>query len=211
MFTGLVETKGKINEITRRGDYKILVVASSIDTGEIVIGESIACDGACLTVVKIGRDSFSVEASAETMERTKVGQYARGSVINLERAVRMGDRLGGHLVSGHVDDVGKVEHVRRVGRSIELAITFDRKHDPLVIDKGSIAIDGVSLTVNSVQPGRLVVNLIPHTSGATTLADLRAGESVNLEFDMIGKYILKSGRSLKAPALTKKKLFESGW
>lgn len=211
MFTGLVETKGRITNVTRRGDYKLLVVASTIDTGEIVMGESIACDGACLTVVKIARDSFSVEASAETQARTKIGQYVRGSLINLERAVRMGARLGGHLVSGHVDDVGRVEHARRIGGSIELAITFDRKHDPLVIEKGSIAIDGVSLTVNRAQPGRLSVNLIPHTLGATTLADLRPGERVNLEFDMIGKYILKSGRSLKPSALTKEKLIESGW
>lgn len=211
MFTGLVETKGKIEKVTRRGDYRILVVASTIDSDEIVMGESIACDGACLTVVKIARDSFSVEASAETQARTKVGQYRRGSMINLERAVRMGARLGGHLVSGHVDDVGKVEHARRAGGSIELAVTFNRQHDPLVISKGSIAIDGVSLTVNTVQPGRLSVNLIPHTMSATTLADLRPGERVNLEFDMIGKYILKSGRSLKPSALTKEKLIESGW
>lgn len=211
MFTGLVETKGKIKEIRRRGDYKVLVVASTIDSDEMVMGESIACDGACLTVVKITRDSFSVEASAETQERTKIGQYARGSMINLERAVRMGDRLGGHMVSGHVDDVGRVEYARPTGGSIELAVTFDRKHDPLVIEKGSVAIDGVSLTVNTVQPGRLSVNLIPHTSGATTLADLRPGERVNLEFDMIGKYVLKSGRSLEPSALTKEKLIESGW
>lgn len=211
MFTGLVETKGRITNVARRGDYKLLVVASTIDTGEIVMGESIACDGACLTVIKIARDSFSVEVSAETQVRTKIGQYVRGSVINLERAVRMGARLGGHLVSGHVDDVGRVEHARRTGGSIELAITFDRKHDPLVIEKGSIAIDGVSLTVNTAQPGRLSVNLIPLTLGATTLADLRPGERVNLEFDMIGKYILKSGRSLKPSALTKEKLIESGW
>ena len=211
MFTGLVETKGKINEITRRGDYRVLVVTSTIDTGEIIMGESIACDGACLTVVKIARDSFSVEASAETQVRTKVGQYQRGSVINLERAVRMGARLGGHLVSGHVDDVGRVEYARRTGGSIELAVTFDGKHDLLVIEKGSIAIDGVSLTVNTEQPGRLSVNLIPHTVSATTLVDLRPGDRVNLEFDMIGKYIWKSDRSLKPSALTKEKLIESGW
>jgi riboflavin synthase len=211
MFTGLIETKGEINKVTRRGDYKILVVTSAIDTDEIVMGESIACDGACLTVVKIDRDSFNVEASGETLARTKVGQYARGSVINLERAVRVGDRLGGHLVSGHIDDIGRVERVRNVGGSIELVVTFDRKHDSLVIEKGSIAIDGVSLTVNTVQPGRLGVNLIPHTVGATTLEDLRGGDSVNLEFDMIGKYILKSGLSSKSSTLTKEKLIESGW
>lgn len=211
MFTGLVETKGKIENVTRRGDYKIIVVASTIDTGEIVLGESIACDGACLTVVKIVRDSFSVEASGETQARTKIGQYKRGGWINLERAVKMGDRLGGHLVSGHIDDAGRVEHARHAGESIELAVTFDRKFDPLVIEKGSIAIDGVSLTVNSVQPGRLNVNLIPHTIGATTLIDLRPGDLVNLEFDMIGKYILKSGGSPRPSALTKEKLIESGW
>ncbi|MDH3939260.1 MAG: riboflavin synthase, partial [candidate division Zixibacteria bacterium] len=182
MFTGLIESKGTVQKITSRGDYKVLVISSTIDTDQIVMGESIACDGACLTVVHIERDSFGVEASTETQTRTKAEQYVRGTVINLERAVRMGDRLGGHLVTGHIDDVGRVEHVRSAGRSIELAVTFDRKYDPLVIEKGSIAIDGVSLTVNTAQPGRLSVNLIPHTIGATTLEELRTGDRVNLEF-----------------------------
>ena len=211
MFTGLIETTGKIEKVTQRDDYKVLVVTSTIDTSEISMGESIACDGACLTVVRITGDSFSVEASAETQARTKIGEYIRGNIINLERALRMGARLGGHLVSGHIDDIGRVEHVRSTGGSIELAVTFERKHDPLVIEKGSIAIDGVSLTVNTVQSGLLSVNLIPHTMGATTFVNLRPGDRVNLEFDMIGKYVLKSGRSPKSSALTKEKLIESGW
>ncbi len=211
MFTGLIEATGEIRNISRRYDYRVLAIASSIDAASISLGESIACDGACLTVTKVTGDLFVVEASPETVTRTILGEYKRGTLVNLERALQMGDRLGGHLVSGHVDDIGTVDYARRVGESIELAVTFDRRYDSLVIEKGSIAINGVSLTVNAVGDGRLCVNLIPHTVGATTVDRLRPGNKVNLEFDMIGKYILKSGRANLSSGLTKDKLIESGW
>ncbi len=211
MFTGLIETTGRILEINRRNDYRILRINSDIDTSELTIGESVACDGACLTVVKIDHDSFWVEASTETQRRTRLGGYQTGSVVNLERALKVGDRMGGHIVSGHVDDVGKLTRIQKTGDSVELTIGFDPRFDPLVIEKGSIAVDGVSLTVNSVESGALTVNLIPHTLSATNLLKLKPHNSVNLEFDMIGKYILKSGRLPKSEGLTKEKLFESGW
>jgi len=211
MFTGLIESVGEVKDVSRRGDYRVLTITSSIDPGEIELGESIACDGACLTVTEVGKEHFVVEASPETVARSIVGDYRTGRRINLERAMRMGDRLGGHLVSGHVDDIGVVDFARRVGESISLAVRFERRHDPLVIEKGSIAVNGVSLTINDLRTGWLAVNLIPHTMGATTFESLGAGDKVNLEFDMIGKYILKSGRVGQSSGLTKDKLIESGW
>jgi riboflavin synthase len=187
-------------------------IASELPGAEITVGESIACDGACLTVTDIGSATFTVEASQETAARTIVGTYQSGSRLNLERAMRVGDRLGGHLVAGHVDDVGVVDYARDVGESIEVAVTFDRKFDPLVIDKGSIAINGVSLTVNRQREGWLSVNIIPHTAVATTIAAWRSGARVNLEFDMIGKYILKSQMTQQHKgSVTVDKLLNSGW
>lgn len=211
MFTGLIETVGTLRDLRARDNYLVFTIESSLPSRELRIGESIACDGACLTVVGIGDGSFTVEGSQETVARTIAGAYAPGSLINLERALQVGSRLGGHMVSGHVDDTGIVEHLRPVGESLELALHFDPEFDPLVIEKGSIAINGVSLTVNQTRPGRLSVNLIPHTANATTLRDLTPGRRVNLEFDLIGKYVLKAAGHTGRKGLTIDKLLESGW
>ena len=211
MFTGLVETTGTVREIRRRGDYRVLSIAAATDGEPFSSGESIACDGVCLTVVSSADGSFVAEASGETAGRTTVGNYRAGSVVNVERAVKAGGRLGGHLVSGHIDDVGVVDHLRPAGESLVLAVRFAQRFDPLVIEKGSVAINGVSLTVNDVRPGWMSVNLIPHTAGATTLGSLTASDKVNLEFDMIGKYVLKATNAQGAESLTMKKLRESGW
>jgi riboflavin synthase len=152
-----------------------------------------------------------VEASAETAARTTVGGYRTGSRVNLERALKVGDRLGGHIVTGHVDEVGTVSSVRTVGRSLELAVGFDRARDRLVIEKGSVALNGVSLTVNRVRSGWLSVNVIPHTAAETTIRDLREGDGINVEFDCVGKYILRSQGMHSGAPLTVKKLRESGW
>lgn len=178
---------------------------------ELQIGESISCDGVCLTVVGVGKNSFSVDVSPESVSCSIAGGYKIGSLINLERALKLGDRLGGHQVSGHVDDVGSVTEIKPVGKSIELAVSFDKKYDALVIEKGSIAINGVSLTVNKTQPGTLAINLIPHSAAMTTLASLKRGARVNLEFDLVGKYIVKFNRLKESPGLTRQKLIESGW
>lgn len=212
MFTGLIETVGAVEAIHSRGNYLVMKIASSLPGKEITVGESIACDGACLTVTEVGARTFTVEASQETVARTIVGDYRSGSRLNLERAMRVGDRLGGHLVAGHVDDVGVIEYARDVGESIEVAVTFDREFDPLVIDKGSIAINGISLTINRAREGWLSVNIIPHTAAATTIPDWKPGARVNLEFDMIGKYILKSQMTHQHKgSVTVDKLLNSGW
>jgi riboflavin synthase len=211
MFTGLIETVGTIKQIRKRGNYHILAIASTFTDDAITPGESIACDGACLTVVSIEHDSFVVEASQETVQRTILNAYAVGSHVNLERALKAGSRLGGHFVTGHIDDTGIVDNVRRAGESFELAITFDRKYDNLVVEKGSIAVNGVSLTVNETRTGWFNVNLIPFTVKETTLGQLKIGDTVNLEFDMIGKYVLKMNTITTHNTLTKEKLIESGW
>jgi riboflavin synthase len=211
MFTGLIEATGVISRLRTRSNYRILTIASELTGKGLAPGESISCDGACLTVVSAGKDSFEVEASQETLRRTIAGAYTAGTRINLERALQVGSRLGGHFVSGHIDDTGTVDYVRSVGESRELAVRYDGRFDRLVVDKGSIAINGVSLTVNATRPGRFTVNLVPYTVNRTTLGSLKAGDGVNLEFDLIGKYILKLHGAGAASKLTREKLIESGW
>ncbi len=211
MFTGLTETIGTVKDVRRRGNYRILSIASTLADDNLIEGESIACDGACLTVVSVDKSSFVVEASQETARKTILNSYTIGFKINLERALKVGDRLGGHFVSGHVDDTGVVEYIQPVEESLELAIRYDSNYDNLVIEKGSIAVNGVSLTINNSRSGWFNVNLIPFTVKETTLGLLKAGDSVNLEFDMIGKYVLRMKENSSRNILTKEKLLESGW
>ena len=209
MFTGLIETIGAVRSVSRRGNYRVLTIGASFGDDPLSTGESIACDGVCLTVVTFDGAGFTAEASQETAQRSIVGGYRVGSRVNLERALRVGARLGGHFVSGHVDDIGRVDYLKPVGQSLELALSFDARHDRLVIEKGSLAVNGVSLTINAVRPGWCCLNLIPHTASVTTLGRLISGDSVNLEFDLIGKYVLKMQGG--GGSLTKEKLIESGW
>jgi len=154
---------------------------------------------------------FTVEASQETTARTILSGYRVGDRINLERALRADSRLGGHFVSGHVDDVGQVNSVVPVGESIEIGMGFDPEFDRLVVEKGSIAVSGISLTVNRVQSGWFSVNIIPYTQKDTTITQFRPGSRVNLEFDLIGKYVIKMQSSRSESGLTKSKLIDSGW
>ncbi len=211
MFTGLIETVGKLSAVSSRGNYVVLTVASEIPSAEIEIGESIACDGACLTVVSKTDDQFTVEASQETAEHTILGTYKVGAKLNLERALRVGSRLGGHFVSGHIDCAGSVDYLKPIGESLELAIKHDAEYDQLVIEKGSIAINGVSLTVNKCRSGWFSVNLIPHTAGETTLNAVRSGTAINLEFDLIGKYVSKMKQAGSKTGVTVDSIIESGW
>lgn len=211
MFTGLIEAVGPVRKLDRRNNYRVMTVDFATAADDLRIGESIACDGACLTVVSFDKRSFVVEASQETIAGTILPGYTIGSQINLERAMKLGDRLGGHLVSGHIDDIAQVDTVKRIGESWELAVKFDSRHDSLVVTKGSIAVNGVSLTVNDTGPGRFTVNIIPQTYKMTNLGLLKTGDKVNLEFDLLGKYILKIMKSNVTTGLTIDKLRQSGW
>lgn len=211
MFTGLIETTGKVSNLSSNENYRVLTVGVEPTFGPLTIGESISCDGACLTVIDHTGNSFVVEASQETLARTTLGQVRVGSTINLERALKVGDRLGGHFVTGHIDTIGEVVSVRPVGQSVEINIGFDSKFATLVVDKGSVALNGISLTVNTCTNERLSVNIIPHTLKATTLGNLSAGDKVNIEFDLLGKYILRASGTSQSGGLTIQQLLASGW
>lgn len=199
MFTGLIQDVGSVISIAR-GPMTRIAVATGLPAEGLDLGESIALDGACLTVVSRSRGCFEVEASPETLRRTTIGTWAPGIKVNLERALRLSDRLGGHLVLGHVDAVSKIASRSAEGGSIVLAFALDRALAPLVIEKGSIAVDGVSLTVNAVDACSFRVQLIPETQGRTTLVHKPVGADVNLETDVIGKYVARLVRK-SAPGL----------
>lgn len=188
MFTGIIETIGTVEgiEIGRGGGALTISVPFA---RALVRGESVAVSGVCLTVVKRGARSFRVEVSPETLRRTTLGRLLRGDTVNLERAARLGDRLGGHLVSGHVDGVGRLAASRREGNARVLEIDVPLSLRRYLIPKGSVALDGISLTVNAVRGRRFSVAIIPHTAEATTIGGKKAGDQFNLEVDLIGKYI----------------------
>lgn len=193
MFTGIVTDIGTITTAEQRGDLR-LVIQCGYDMGGVDLGASIACSGCCLTVVDKGADWFAVDASAETVSKTASGMWTQGRRLNLERALKVGDELGGHIVTGHVDGVGEVLSVEPVGDSHKVTIAAPATLAPYIAEKGSITVDGVSLTVNSVtdaSDGRahFTLNIIPHTWDVTTLAELSAGRAVNLEIDILARYL----------------------
>ncbi|HEY3452219.1 MAG TPA: riboflavin synthase [Myxococcales bacterium] len=190
MFTGLVQDLGTVASLAR-GPMTRVAVSTALPAHEFALGESIALDGACLTVVSRTQGRFEVEASPETLRRTTLGSWAPGTRVNLERALQLSDRLGGHLVLGHVDAVSRVLSRRTEGGSQVLEFALERALAPFLIEKGSIAVDGVSLTVNSVGEDRFAVQLIPETQRRTTLSDKGVGAPVNLETDVLGKYVAR--------------------
>jgi len=190
MFTGLIEATGSLTRVERRGPGVTLTLrAPHTMVSELTLGESVAVDGACLTVTRYGGDAFTVDASSETMDRTTLGLRKVGDEVHLERALRLGDRLGGHWVSGHIDDTGALRSVKPLGEAREL--WFDAPPSVLryVVEKGSIAIDGASLTVNQLDATGFSVVLIPHSQGLLHLSERSPGARVNLEADIIGKYV----------------------
>ncbi|MGH7800711.1 MAG: riboflavin synthase [Thermodesulfobacteriota bacterium] len=192
MFTGIVEDVGTVEGLKPKAkEVLIRINAKNIDVSEIKNGESISVNGACLTVISIKNKTFTVEASHETLRRTTLSKLRVGSYVNLERSLRLGDRLGGHIVNGHVDGVGNVESIKRHGKSLEFWFSIPKGHSKYIVEKGSIAVDGVSLTINVVNGGRFSVNIIPYTQEATIFTNLKPGDSVNIEFDIIGKYVEK--------------------
>ncbi len=191
MFTGLVSDIGEIRALRRAGENWTVEIGTSYDTDSLELGESIAVDGACLTVTTIESDSFTVDASPETLRRTTLGDRKVNDAVHLERALRVGDRLGGHLVLGHVDAVGTVRAQSREKNAWILEIEAPSEVSQYLIDKGSVTVDGVSLTVNSVDGNRFGLAIIPYTAEKTTLANYRVGRRVNLEADVLGKYVKK--------------------
>lgn len=191
MFTGLVEELGVLRRLIRGADSAHLHISAAKVLDGISIGDSIAVNGVCLTVVDYDRDSFTADVMAETLARTNLGGLTPGRRVNLERALRLGGRLGGHLVSGHIDGVGTI--VRREDRDIAVLVTIAAPPAVMryIVKKGSVAVDGISLTVVETDAGSFQVSLIPHTARSTTLGYKRNGDTVNLEGDMIGKYVEK--------------------
>ncbi len=189
MFTGLIEGTGTLLRTERHGPDARMVISPDFQLDRPVLGESIAVDGACLTVIDFDPASFGADVSAETLARTTLGRKVSGNKLNLERALKIGDRLGGHLVTGHIDGIAVLKERKPVGRSLRLSFEMAPEMIRFVIEKGSIAVNGISLTVNGVSNTGFEVNIVPHTASMTTLADLRIGAEVNIETDLIGKYV----------------------
>ena len=192
MFTGIVEDVGSVLFVERKSaDALFAIGVDKIPAERIGAGESIAVNGVCLTAVAVGERDFSAQVSRETLSRTSLSGLRAGSGVNLERSLRAGDRMGGHIVTGHVDGVGTVRSRTPVGESAVFSFSIPRELSRYVVEKGSIAVDGVSLTVNSAGREEFSVNVIPHTLRETVFSGLRAGAKVNLECDIIGKYVEK--------------------
>ena len=190
MFTGIVTDMGRVREVVPKGDTRF-VIETNYDMDGIGIGASIACDGACLTVVEKGPDWFAVTASAETLARATLSEWAVDRRINLERPLRVGDELGGHIVTGHVDCLVEVVEMRAEGDSVRYLFQVPDEFAPYVASKGSVALSGVSLTVNEVEGTRFGVNVIPHTRAVTTFGDCRVGQRLNMEIDILARYVAR--------------------
>jgi len=189
MFTGLIEAVGKVTGVERHGAAARLTVEAPFPPAEIHMGDSIAVNGVCLTVVGNGGGTFAFDVSPETIDRTAFRRLKSGSRVNLERALRLSDRLGGHLVTGHADFVAVVTERREASGNIMFSFRIPREFSRYLVEKGSVAIDGISLTVNKVADEGFAVNVIPHTAMNTTLQEKRPGAEVNIETDIIGKYL----------------------
>jgi riboflavin synthase len=200
MFTGIVTDVGELTSVTpggQKGDRRF-VIRTRHDMAPIQMGASIACSGCCLTVVEKGQDWFAVEASGETLDKTHLGDWKAGHRLNLELSLKLGDELGGHLVYGHVDGVGTIVSMTPEGGSVRFVFEAPPDLARFIAAKGSIAVDGISLTVNEVKGDRFGVNVISHTQAVTTLGQARAGQRVNLEVDMLARYVqrlLEHGKS----------------
>lgn len=189
MFTGLIEDVGKLHSREIRKGSGRLVLSTRLPVREIAIGSSVAVNGACLTVVDKGRGRFTVDVSSETLSRTNLKDTAPGSLVNLERPLRLSDRLGGHLVTGHVDGTGIIEEIERRGQFTSIVCGIPASLDPLLVPKGSVAMDGISLTINECEKRCFSVAIIPFTLKHTNLQQRRVGDKVNVEADIIGKYV----------------------
>ncbi len=190
MFTGLIEEVGKLKNIQSKvGGLEITVEAEKV-LEDSKVGDSIAINGICLTITEIGENQFKFDVSQETINRSNIKYLKIGDYLNLERALRLSDRLGGHIVQGHVDTTGRIHSIIQKGEHTEFQISFPEEYKKLVIPKGSIAIDGISLTINEIKGNIISLNIIPHTIQSTNLQFRKQNDIVNIEFDILGKYVL---------------------
>ncbi|MDO9514847.1 MAG: riboflavin synthase [Syntrophales bacterium] len=189
MFTGIVNSAGTVKDVARRGEDALLAISTSMGLDDVKIGDSIAVNGACLTVVAVAKDSFSADVSAETLAKTTLKWLKIGDKVNLERALTLNTPLGGHFVLGHVDCVGDIRERKERSNSIIFGVEIGEETGRYIVQKGSIALDGISLTVNQYEKNRFYVNIIPHTARETTLGFKKAGDRVNVETDILGKYV----------------------
>jgi riboflavin synthase len=195
MFTGIVTDIGTVTKVEKPGDTRV-TIATVYDTSAIDLGASIACSGACMTVVATAPGSFTIDVSGESVACTASGKWEEGARLNLERALKLGDELGGHIVTGHVDGVGRVVSVSEVGGSHSVRIRVDAEIAPYMAQKGSVTVDGVSLTVNDVEDAPdgssiFALNIIPHTWEVTALSSLKPGSEVNIEIDVLARYLAR--------------------
>ena len=214
MFTGLIEDLGTLREIRTGADQARLTVATGLPMKELTLGESIAVNGVCLTVTSFGDGAFSADVSPETMGCTTLGHLARGARVNLERALRLSDRLGGHLVTGHIDGQGRIIERRKDGNAWRFKFQTDAAVSSFLVAKGSVTIDGISLTVNDVSDDIFSLAIIPLTLSKTTLQDRNIGDDVNVETDLIGKYVarfLQDGSTAKPQGVTMDLLAKNGF
>jgi riboflavin synthase len=190
MFTGIIEAVGTLVVMQSKGaDVSVRVRSGKLDLSDVKLGDSIATNGVCLTVVELPGDGYVADVSGETIARTGFADYQAGQLVNLEKALMPTSRLGGHLVSGHVDGVGKIVAVKPLGRAVEYWVEAPRELARYIAEKGSITVDGISLTVNSVEGAKFRLTIVPHTSGETTVGEWKVGRRVNLEVDVIARYL----------------------
>jgi len=212
MFTGLIEDTGRVSAFTRRGEAGLLAVEFPLSMAEINIGDSVAVNGACLTVTEIKGQVTTFDVSPESIARTTIGRLHSGSRVNLERALRLGDRFGGHIVSGHIDCCGRLARIENRSGNHQLHFSLPLEHLRYLVEKGSVAIDGISLTLNSLSQEGFSVNIIPHTIANTTLEHIRSGDEVNIETDIIGKYVERLVQPWKTGGgLSMRTLVENGF
>jgi riboflavin synthase len=212
MFTGLIEVTGRITAIDRRGAAAVLTMTTTLPVSEIAIGDSVAVNGACLTVTALSGKTLTFDVSPETIASTTIGSLRSGISVNLERALRLGDRMGGHIVTGHIDCIGRLSRSSETSGNQVLEFTLPPENTRYLITKGSVAINGISLTINSITRNGFSVNIIPLTQVATTLSGLKVGDEVNIETDIIGKYVERLIQPWKTGGgLSMKALAENGF
>ncbi len=190
MFTGIITDIGTVRRVEKAGDTRF-EIGTSYDLSTVDMGASISCNGCCLTVIEKGADWFAIQASAETLSKTTLGGWREGTRVNLERALKLGDELGGHIVSGHVDGLGTIQSITPEGDSKRFRIRVPAELARFIAPKGSVAADGTSLTVNEVDGDVFGVNIIPHTQSVTTWGTMREGQSLNIEIDMLARYVAR--------------------